>query len=287
MRAALESDIVSSKINEWIDLVFGYKQIGEEALKADNVFYPFSYDSIIKLNNLNVKLERIQEEDKAVTLDFITEYGQTPKQIFFSPHPQRKVRNVLLNKLYGKFFSKNPQEDTINKINNLMKENDKLEKEIEKITKGKEKEKEEMNKYYEQIDNKRKEKIKVLKDSLKNKDNDFKNIIDNLIEQNSILKQNFETYDKNKDEFYIDLIESMKNTHQHDIDNKFSNKLQLFKYIENLETSLNKYKIKDINYEENFNELKADYNKLENVNKNFKDQIQNFNKKLKNLPTDK
>ena len=168
-----------------------------------------------------------------------------------------------------------------------MKENDKLEKEIEKITKGKEKEKEEMNKYYEQIDNKRKEKIKVLKDSLKNKEKDFKNIIDNLIEQNSILKQNFETYDKNKDEFYIDLIESMKNTHQHDIDNKFSNKLQLFKYIENLETSLNKYKIKDINYEENFNELKADYNKLENVNKNFKDQIQNFNKKLKNLPTDK
>lgn len=59
MRAALESDIVSSKINEWIDLVFGYKQIGEEALKADNVFYPFSYDSIIKLNNLKVKLERL------------------------------------------------------------------------------------------------------------------------------------------------------------------------------------------------------------------------------------
>lgn len=168
-----------------------------------------------------------------------------------------------------------------------MKENEKLEKEIEKIIKGKEKEKEEMNKYYEQIDNKRKEKIKVLKDSLKNKEKDFKNIIDNLIEQNAILKKNFETYDGHKDEFYIDLIENMKSTHQHDIDNKFSNKFQLFKYIENLETSLNKYKIKDLNYEENYNELKANFEKLDNSNKSFKEQIQNYNKKLKNLPQEK
>jgi len=218
---------------------------------------------------------------------FITEFGQTPKQLFFSPHPHRKVRNVLLNKLYGKFFSKNPQEDTIFKINNLMKENEKLEKEIDKIKKGKEKEKEELNKYYEEVDSKRKEKIKVLKDSLKNKEKDFKNIIDNLIEQNAILKQNFETYDKNKDEFYIELIENMKSTHQHDIDNKFSNKLQLFKYIEDLETSLNKYKIKDLNYEENFNELKATYDKLEQANKSFNEQIKNYNKSLKNLPSDK
>ncbi len=168
-----------------------------------------------------------------------------------------------------------------------MKENEKLEKEIDKIKKGKEKEKEELNKYYEEVDSKRKEKIKVLKDSLKNKEKDFKNIIDNLIEQNAILKQNFETYDKNKDEFYIELIENMKSTHQHDIDNKFSNKLQLFKYIEDLETSLNKYKIKDLNYEENFNELKATYDKLEQANKSFNEQIKNYNKRLKNLPSDK
>lgn len=220
----------------------------------------------------------------AHTLVFITELGQTPKQLFFSPHPQRKVRNVLLNKLYGKFFSKNPQEDTIYKVNNLMKENEKLEKEIDKIKKGKEKEKEELNKYYEEIDNKRKEKIKGLKDSLKNKEKDFKNIIDNLIEQNAILKHNFETYDKNKDDFYLELLENMKNTHQHDIENKFSNKFQLFKYIEHLETSLNKYKIKDMNYEDNLLELRSNYDKLDNVNKGLKDQIKKLNGKLKNIP---
>lgn len=36
MRAALESDFASENIHHWIDLIFGYKQIGEEAEKADN-----------------------------------------------------------------------------------------------------------------------------------------------------------------------------------------------------------------------------------------------------------
>lgn len=43
-RAALESDYVSANINAWIDLIFGYKNCGEEAVKADNIFYPFTYE---------------------------------------------------------------------------------------------------------------------------------------------------------------------------------------------------------------------------------------------------
>ena len=35
-REALECDYVSQRIHQWIDLVFGYKQRGEEAWKADN-----------------------------------------------------------------------------------------------------------------------------------------------------------------------------------------------------------------------------------------------------------
>jgi factor associated with neutral sphingomyelinase activation len=35
-REALESEHVSLNINQWIDLIFGYKQRGEEALRADN-----------------------------------------------------------------------------------------------------------------------------------------------------------------------------------------------------------------------------------------------------------
>jgi hypothetical protein len=36
MRKALESDYVSENLNSWIDLIFGYKQKGEEAIKNFN-----------------------------------------------------------------------------------------------------------------------------------------------------------------------------------------------------------------------------------------------------------
>ena len=36
MRKALESDYVNNNLNLWIDLIFGYKQRGEEAIKSFN-----------------------------------------------------------------------------------------------------------------------------------------------------------------------------------------------------------------------------------------------------------
>lgn len=39
-RQALESDIVTQCLPAWIDLVFGYKQRGKEAVDAVNVFHP-------------------------------------------------------------------------------------------------------------------------------------------------------------------------------------------------------------------------------------------------------
>lgn len=50
MRAALESDYVSSHINQWIDLIFGFKQTGSNAVVADNLFYHMTYEEHVKLD---------------------------------------------------------------------------------------------------------------------------------------------------------------------------------------------------------------------------------------------
>jgi hypothetical protein len=40
---ALESDVVRENLSHWIDLVFGFKQKGKEALASINVFHPATY----------------------------------------------------------------------------------------------------------------------------------------------------------------------------------------------------------------------------------------------------
>jgi factor associated with neutral sphingomyelinase activation len=90
LRDALESDIISRKLHQWIDLIFGYKQQGEEAVKANNLFYHLCYEG-------NVDLDLISDLNERHALEVqIMEFGQIPKQVFKVPHPQRKVGLPLL-----------------------------------------------------------------------------------------------------------------------------------------------------------------------------------------------
>ena len=52
MRAALESEHVSQSIHRWIDLIFGYKQRGAEAVKAHNVFYYLTYEGAVHFEKI-------------------------------------------------------------------------------------------------------------------------------------------------------------------------------------------------------------------------------------------
>lgn len=84
LRDALESEVVSASLHHWIDLVFGYKQRGEEALKADNVFYHLCYEGSVDLGAVTDLNDRLALEVQ------ITEFGQVPKQLFLRPHPARR-----------------------------------------------------------------------------------------------------------------------------------------------------------------------------------------------------
>ncbi|XP_055383066.1 protein FAN-like isoform X2 [Condylostylus longicornis] len=89
LREALESEYVSANLHHWIDLIFGYKQRGTEAWKADNVFHYNCYEGSVDLDKIKDISERHALEVQ------IYEFGQIPKQLFKTPHVSRNVTTVL------------------------------------------------------------------------------------------------------------------------------------------------------------------------------------------------
>ncbi|KAF1830743.1 beach-domain-containing protein [Decorospora gaudefroyi] len=83
-REALESPYVSKNLHHWIDLIFGYKQRGEAAIEAANVFHFMTYQGAIDLDSITDEKERAQK------ISVINNFGQTPPQVFQRPHPQRE-----------------------------------------------------------------------------------------------------------------------------------------------------------------------------------------------------
>jgi hypothetical protein len=82
-RAALESEMVSRHLHEWVDLIFGFKQRGRAALQANNVFYYLTYYGVVDLDQIEDPFLRESMELQ------IAHFGQCPMQLFTSAHPKR------------------------------------------------------------------------------------------------------------------------------------------------------------------------------------------------------
>ena len=101
MREALESPLASANLHYWINLIFGFQQRGEQAVKANNVFYYLTYPG-------SVDLETIDDPGMRKALEHqIAYFGQCPEQLESHEFwPQRdfsrsKVGNFIVRPRVG------------------------------------------------------------------------------------------------------------------------------------------------------------------------------------------
>ncbi|KAM6139723.1 LOW QUALITY PROTEIN: neurobeachin [Pterocles gutturalis] len=127
-RMALESEFVSCQLHQWIDLIFGYKQRGPEAVRALNVFHYLTYEGSVNLDSITDPVLREIPEAYFIrdphtfllTKDFIKameaqiqNFGQTPSQLLIEPHPPRSSAMHLCSFTEPLMFKDQMQQDVI------------------------------------------------------------------------------------------------------------------------------------------------------------------------------
>ncbi|XP_029127974.1 BEACH domain-containing protein C2 [Cajanus cajan] len=100
-RKALESEYVSAHLHEWIDLIFGYKQRGKEAVTANNVFFYTTYEGTVDLDKISDPVQQRAIQDQ------IAYFGQTPSQLLTVPHLKKMP---LAEVLHLQTIFRNPKE---------------------------------------------------------------------------------------------------------------------------------------------------------------------------------
>ena len=84
---------MSRQLHKWVDLIFGYKQRGREAVAALNTFVHITYEGAVNIDSVEDEVER----DAIIAQ--IQNFGQTPSKLERRPFPQR---NPLVMSKVGK-----------------------------------------------------------------------------------------------------------------------------------------------------------------------------------------
>ena len=82
LNLAFESDEVSSNLGNWIDLIFGYKQRGKEAEKANNIYMFNCYPDLVDIENMSIEKKRYYYR--------FVEFGACPRQLFKKPFDKKE-----------------------------------------------------------------------------------------------------------------------------------------------------------------------------------------------------
>ena len=118
MKNVLENEYVSYNINNWIDLIFGYKAKGKEAENANNIFTEQSYQEDINLFEI---------KDKDSYLRYV-EFGLIPNQLFnIKEFPKKeKIENLKKYKQvmnfslsFKNYKNKKTSNNNIKQVDNL------------------------------------------------------------------------------------------------------------------------------------------------------------------------
>ena len=91
-------------------MIFGYKQQGKPGEKAQNLYYPLTYEERFK-----EIIETTELDSQESILHQVIHFGQTPIQVFSNPHPTKDdiKQKVLINEriLSPKFFQVKPLQE--------------------------------------------------------------------------------------------------------------------------------------------------------------------------------
>ena len=85
MRSVLENNIISSTIQNWIDLIFGYKARGKDAEIAINLFKEEAYQESFDINKIEDKESKLRE----------VEFGLIPNQLMIKECNKRDRKELI------------------------------------------------------------------------------------------------------------------------------------------------------------------------------------------------